>query len=90
MLPNVATGARRSFLRTAITKSIWTCWPNKRGRRKLTYGAEDGLVKVRPALDRIPHLKELLKVESEDDFTELRRAALGPATEAHPDIDPKT
>ena len=74
MLPNVATGARRSFLRTAITKSIWTCWPNKRGRRKLTYGADDGLVKVRPALDRIPHLKELLKVETEDDFTELRRA----------------
>ena len=38
----------------------------------MTYGADDGLVKVRPALDRIPHLKELLKVESEDDFTELR------------------
>ena len=37
-------------------------------------GADDGLVKVRPALDRIPHLKELLKVESEDDFAELRRA----------------
>ena len=56
----------------------------------MTYGADDGLVKVRPALDRIPHLKELLKVETEDDFTGLRRAALGPATEAHPDIDPKT
>ena len=37
-------------------------------------GADDGLVKVRPVLDRIPHLKELLKVETEDDITELRRA----------------
>jgi len=37
-------------------------------------GVEDGLVKVRPVLDRIPHLKELLQVETEDDFGELRRA----------------
>ena len=37
-------------------------------------GVEDGLVKVRPVLDRIPHLNELLQVETEDDFSELRRA----------------
>ena len=37
-------------------------------------GVDDGLVKVRPVLDRVPHLKELLNVETEDDFTELRRA----------------
>jgi len=35
---------------------------------------DDGLVKVRPVLDRIPHLKELLNVEMEDDFNQLRRA----------------
>jgi len=29
---------------------------------------------VRPVLDRIPHLKELLQVDTEDDFSELRRA----------------
>ena len=27
-----------------------------------------------PVLDRTPHLKELLQVETEDDFSELRRA----------------
>ena len=37
-------------------------------------GVEDGFVKVRPVLDRIPHLNELLQVETEDDFSELRRA----------------
>lgn len=37
-------------------------------------GVDDGLVKVRPVLDRIPHLKGLLQAESDDDFTQLRRA----------------
>ena len=35
---------------------------------------DDVLVTVRPVLDRIPHLKELLEVQSEDDFSDLRRA----------------
>jgi hypothetical protein len=35
---------------------------------------DDALVTVRPVLDRIPHLKELLQVETEDDFSDLRRA----------------
>jgi len=35
---------------------------------------DDRLVTVRPVLDRIPHLKELLEANSEDDFSELRRA----------------
>jgi hypothetical protein len=29
---------------------------------------------VRPILDGIPYLKELLQVEAEDDFSEMRRA----------------
>jgi len=37
-------------------------------------GVDDGLVTVRPVLDRIPHLKELLQMNLEDDFSELRRA----------------
>jgi putative transposase len=37
-------------------------------------GVDDALVTVRPVLDRIPHLKELLQVEAEDDFSEKRRA----------------
>jgi len=37
-------------------------------------GLDDALVTVRPVLDRIPHLKELLHVDMEDDFSELRRA----------------
>jgi putative transposase len=37
-------------------------------------GIDDVLVTVRPVLDRIPHLKELLQEESEDDFSDLRRA----------------
>jgi len=35
---------------------------------------DDALVTVRPVLERIPHLKELLQVEADDDFTEMRRA----------------
>jgi putative transposase len=37
-------------------------------------GVDDALVTVRPVLDRVPHLKELLNVDAEDDFGELRRA----------------
>ena len=37
-------------------------------------GLDDALVTVRPVLDRIPHLKELLQVETQDDFSYLRRA----------------
>jgi hypothetical protein len=37
-------------------------------------GVGDGVLTVRPVLDRIPYLKELLAVEMEDDFSELRRA----------------
>jgi putative transposase len=37
-------------------------------------GSDDGLVTVRPVLDRIPHLKQLLEVDMEDDFSDLRRA----------------
>ena len=37
-------------------------------------GFDDLLVTVRPVLDRIPHLKQLLRVETDDDFTDLRRA----------------
>jgi putative transposase len=37
-------------------------------------GADDALVTVRPVMDRIPHLKELLRAETVDDFSELRRA----------------
>jgi len=37
-------------------------------------GVDDALVTVRPVLDRIPHLKDLLQVDMEDDFSELRRA----------------
>ena len=37
-------------------------------------GLDDGLVTVRPVLDRIPHLKQLLEVDIEDDFSDLRRA----------------
>jgi hypothetical protein len=35
---------------------------------------DDALVTVRPVLDRIPHLQRLLQANSEDDFSELRRA----------------
>ena len=38
-------------------------------------GVDDALVTVRPVLDRVPHLKELLQAETkEEDFSELRRA----------------
>jgi putative transposase len=37
-------------------------------------GVDDRLVTVRPALERIPHLRDLLQVDTEDDFSELRRA----------------
>jgi putative transposase len=37
-------------------------------------GVDDALVTVRPVLDRIPHLKDLLQADLEDDFSELRRA----------------
>ena len=37
-------------------------------------GADDGLVKVRPVLDRIPHLKALLEAGADEDFSDLRRA----------------
>jgi putative transposase len=34
-------------------------------------GIDDVLVTMRPVLDRIPHLKELLQEESDDDFSDL-------------------
>ena len=37
-------------------------------------GVDDGLVKVRPVLDRIPHLKALLEAGADEDFSHLRRA----------------
>jgi putative transposase len=37
-------------------------------------GLDDALVTVRPVLERIPHLKELLEVARDDDFSDLRRA----------------
>jgi putative transposase len=37
-------------------------------------GVDDALITVRPVLDRIPHLKDLLQVGMEEDFSELRRA----------------
>jgi putative transposase len=37
-------------------------------------GVDDALVTVRPVLDKIPHLKDLLHAGMEDDFSELRRA----------------
>jgi putative transposase len=54
-------------------------WKWSSVRAHLT-GADDGLVKVRSVLDRIPHLKELLQASAgtatatEDDFSDLRRA----------------
>ena len=37
-------------------------------------GVDDALVTVRPVLDKIPRLEDLLQVNAEDDFSELRRA----------------
>jgi putative transposase len=37
-------------------------------------GADDGLVTVRPVLDRIPHFVELLKTTDDPDFADLRLA----------------
>jgi putative transposase len=37
-------------------------------------GGDDALLKVRPVLDRIPHLKGLLATDAKDDFSDLRRA----------------
>lgn len=37
-------------------------------------GTDDGLVKVRPVLERIPHLKALLYAGADQDFSDLRRA----------------
>jgi putative transposase len=37
-------------------------------------GVDDGVVRVRPVLDRVPYLKELLQVGGEDDFSDLRHA----------------
>jgi putative transposase len=37
-------------------------------------GVDDALVTVRPILDRVPHLKEFLQVDLEEDFSDLRRA----------------
>jgi putative transposase len=37
-------------------------------------GVDDMLVTVRPVLERVPHLKDLLKAGTEEDFSELRRA----------------
>ena len=36
--------------------------------------ADDAVVKVRPVLERVPHLKELLNAEIEEDFSDFRRA----------------
>ena len=37
-------------------------------------GVDDGLVKVGPVLDRIPHLHALLEGGADEDFSDLRRA----------------
>jgi putative transposase len=37
-------------------------------------GVDDALVTVRPLLNRVPHLRDLLQVDAEEDFSELRRA----------------
>ena len=37
-------------------------------------GVEDAIVAVRPILERVPHLRDLLLVDTEEDFSELRRA----------------
>ena len=48
-------------------------WPWSSARAHLC-GVDDGYVAVRPILDRVPQLKELLAANTEDDFTDLRRA----------------
>ncbi len=48
-------------------------WPWSSVRAHLA-GTEDAHVRVRPVLDRIPHLRALLNSACEDDFTPLRRA----------------
>ncbi|MGD0736663.1 MAG: hypothetical protein ABR976_16150 [Terracidiphilus sp.] len=37
-------------------------------------GVDDGVVTVRPVLDRVPYLRELLEGRTEDGFSEVRRA----------------
>jgi putative transposase len=37
-------------------------------------GVDSAYVRVRPILDRVPHLKELLQAAAEEDFGELRRS----------------
>ena len=37
-------------------------------------GVDNAIIAVRPILDRIPHLKDLLQAGTEEDFSELRRA----------------
>ena len=37
-------------------------------------GADDGLVTVRPVLDRIPHFAELLSTTEDPEFADLRLA----------------
>ena len=36
--------------------------------------ADDAHVRVKPVLDRIPYLRELLEASTDDDFTDFRRA----------------
>jgi putative transposase len=42
--------------------------------RALINGTDDGLVTVRPVLDRIPHFAELLSTTQDQDFQDLRLA----------------
>lgn len=48
-------------------------WPWSSVRAHLA-AKDDALIRVRPVLDRIPHLRLLLGTAMEDDFTDLRRA----------------
>src|SRR5271157_4025927 len=65
-LCQLESGARRLVARPEEWK-----WSSVRAHLS---GVDDALVTVRPVLDRIPHLKDLLQADTEDDFSELRRA----------------
>jgi putative transposase len=48
-------------------------WPWSSVRAHMN-GADDGLVTVRPVLDRIPHFAEFLSTNEDQDFADLRLA----------------
>jgi putative transposase len=81
-LPSAATGARHLVravryvslnpvrARLVSRPEEWK-WSSVRAHLS---AVDDGLVTVRPVLDRIPHLNDLLRTDTEDDFSDLRRA----------------